>query len=63
MERAADPADLELLRKAYGSRGQTVINALLAYDAFFQWFYPFKASIGLDSSKEEREQRALDNMR
>ena len=63
MEKAADPADLEVIRELYGSRAQTIINSLLAFDAFFAWYYPLKDSINMDSSLEEREARALDNMR
>ena len=27
----------------YGSRAQTIINSLLAFDAYFAWYYPVKA--------------------
>eukprot|EP00966_Prymnesium_polylepis_P131872 3049485-Prymnesium_polylepis.1 len=44
VERAADPADLQMIRTLYGSRSQTILNALLAFDAFFSWYmyYPFE---------------------
>ena len=63
IEQAADPEDLKVIRDLFGSRAQTIINSLLAVDAFFAWYYPLKDSIDLDSSLEEREARALDNMR
>ena len=63
IEQAADPEDLKVIRDLFGSRAQTIINSLLAFDAFFAWYYPLKDSIDLDSSLEEREARALDNMR
>ena len=63
MEEAADPDDLQMIRDLYSSRAQTIINSLLAFDAFFRWYYPLKESIDMGSSQEEREARALDNMR
>ena len=33
MEQKADPAHLQIIRDMYGSRAQTLINALLAFDA------------------------------
>ena len=63
IEQAADPADLKVVHDLYGSRGQTIINALLSFDAYFAWYYPLKESINMDSSVQEREARALDNMR
>ena len=47
----------------YGSRAQTLINSLLAFDAFFAWYYPLKEGIDADSTMAEREARALDNCR
>ena len=35
MERAADPEDIGIIRNLYGSRATTIINALLAFDAYF----------------------------
>ena len=60
-EAAADQDDLLTIRQIYGSRAQTLINALLSFDAFFAWYYPFKKSVGYLCPMEEREQRALDN--
>ena len=34
-ELAADPADLKIIRDIYGSRAQTLLNALLSFDAYF----------------------------
>ena len=42
IELAADPADLAVIRDLYGSRAQTIINSLLAFDAYFNWYYPLK---------------------
>ena len=46
-ELAADPADVEIIRELFGSRAQTIINALLAFDAYFKWYYPYKRSVHL----------------
>ena len=62
MERNADPAHLQIIRDMYGSRAQTLINALLAFDALLAWYYPLKRSIGFLCDKEIRERRALENM-
>jgi hypothetical protein len=35
IELAADPADLAIIRALFGSRAQTIINALLSFDAYF----------------------------
>ena len=35
-ELAADPADVEIIRELFGSKAQTIINALLAFDAYFK---------------------------
>ena len=37
MEKDADAADLEMIRRVYGSRAQLLINALLSFDAYFAW--------------------------
>ena len=63
IELEADPRHLEMIRDLYGSRAQTLINALLSFDAFFAWYYPLKEGINADSTKAEREARALDNCR
>ena len=63
MEKNADPADLEMIHNLYGSRAQTIINTLLAFDAYFAWYYPLKESIPLLAPMAVREERALDNMR
>ena len=63
IELEADPADLKVIRDLYGSRAQTIINALLSFDAFFKWYYPLKEGIDADSTLAEREARALDNCR
>jgi hypothetical protein len=60
-ERAADPEHIAIIRRMYGSRAQTIINVLLAFDAFFSWYYPFKKSIPLSASEAEKEARAFDN--
>ena len=63
MERAADPEDIALIRGLYGSRAQTLINMLLAFDAYFAWYYPLKASIPLYAEPSVKRSRALDNCR
>jgi hypothetical protein len=63
LELAADPADLLIIRDLYGSRAQTLINALLGFDGYFNWYYPLKESIPFMCSMALREERALDNMR
>lgn len=62
-EAAANQDGLKVLRQLYGSRAQTIINMLLAFDAYFAWFYPFKKSIPYMCAMEKREERALDNCR
>jgi hypothetical protein len=52
IERAADDGDLDMIRKICGSRAQTIINALLAFDAYFNWYYPLKESIPFDAPME-----------
>ena len=61
MEAAANPEALAIIRKLYGSRAQTLINCLLSFDAYFNWYYPFKKSIPYGSSTEVKEARAFDN--
>ena len=55
MELAADPAHIKMIRDIHGSRAQTLINALLAFDAYFAWYYPLKNNImgPLDTDKEK----------
>lgn len=45
-------------------RADTIINSLLAlaFDAFFNWYYPLKDSIPFMCEMDLREARALDNM-
>ena len=63
MERAADPEDIAIIRNLYGSRATTIINALLAFDAYFAWYYPLKESIPLYAETAVKEARALSNCR
>ena len=62
VELAANPADLVLIRGVFGSRAQTLINTLLSFDAFFNWYYPMVDSIPLFADEPVKEQRAFDNM-
>ena len=39
LEAAANQESLEIIRKLYGSRAWTIINALLAFDAYLAWYY------------------------
>ena len=61
LERMADEADLKIIRDLYGSRAQTLINALLSFDGYLAWYYPFKKSIAFLCDMETRELRALEN--
>ena len=61
IEQAADQECLATIRKIYGSRARTLINILLAFDSYFAWYYPLKASIPFGSSVEVKEARAFDN--
>ena len=61
-ERNADEADLAAIHVAYGARAQTIINTLLAFDTYFEWYYPLKASIPFMCPMPQREARALENM-
>ena len=65
MERAANPEHVQIIRDVYGSRAQTILNALLAFDAFFAWYYPLKQhSLELfDTDTAKVEERALENCR
>eukprot|EP00965_Chrysotila_dentata_P201978 6180857-Pleurochrysis_carterae.AAC.1 len=62
-ERSADPDELAAIREMFGSRAQTLVNILLAFDAYFKWYFPFEASIPLLCDYSIREARAFDNMR
>ena len=62
MELAADPEDVAIIRKLFGSRAQTLINTLLAFDSYFNWYYPLKESIPLFAPIPIREARAFENM-
>lgn len=61
IELAADPADLAIIRELYGSRAQTLINILLAFDGYIAWYYPYKASIPFLCDAGTRMARALSN--
>ena len=63
LEKAADQKGLEMIRKLYGSRARTIINALLSFDGYFKWYYPFKKSVPYGCGKEIAEARALENCR
>ena len=63
IERAADPEDLAIIRELFGSRAQTLINALLSFDAYFQWYYPLKRRMPFRAPLQQRRERALDNCR
>ena len=62
LERAADHEDLEVVRELFGSRANTIINTLLAFDGYFAWYYPLKLSVPFRCEMALREQRALDNI-
>ena len=62
LEEEADPADLQIIHDMFGSRAQTLINILLAWDGFMKWYFPLKSSIPFLCAVPLREERALDNM-
>ena len=62
LEREADPADLALIREQFGSRAQTLINILLSWDGFLNWYFPLKDSVPFMCPLPLREERALSNM-
>ena len=62
MEKKADPADLKIIRDVYGSRANTIINALLSFDAYMDWYYDLKESIPFLCDMSIREERAFENM-
>ena len=51
-----------MLLEAPHRNAQTIISSLLAWDAFFAWYYPFRESIPFMCPLEQREMRAFDNM-
>ena len=60
LERECDPADLQVIRDLYGSRAQTLINALLSFDGYFAWYYPLKndcPEFGLEPDEAEKAKR------
>ena len=60
MEKQADPEDLAMIRKLFGSRAQTLIDSLLAFDAFLVWYYIFKFDTpAFLCPVEQREDHAL----
>ena len=62
LEQMADAEDLRIIREVYGSRAQTIINILLAWDGFLAWYFPLKDSIPFMCPVPMREERALSNM-
>ena len=63
IEKNSDTVKLALIRETFGSRAQTLINALLAFDAYFAWYRPYKKSIPIDAPEWMAEERALENTR
>ena len=61
MELAADPEDLKIIRELFGSRAQTILNALLAFDSYFIWYYPFKKSVPFMCAQDQRLEFAFAN--
>jgi hypothetical protein len=61
MERASDPEFLAVIRKRFGSRAQTLINILLAFDSYFNWYYPFKQSCPFLCDAAQKLTRAYEN--
>ena len=61
LERAADPADLAIIRELFGSRAETIINSLLSFDGFFIWYFNLKESVEHDAPLSEKEAHALKN--
>ena len=41
---------------------QTIINSLLAFDAYFAWYYALRESVPFQCPMPQREARAFDNM-
>ena len=63
IEKSSNQESLKKIRRRFGSRAQTLINALLAFDAYFAWWFPFKKSIPINSTMEVKQARALSNCR
>ena len=61
MDMAAAPDDLEMIRTLYGSRAQTILNLLFAFNAYLKWYYPYKESIPYMAPMEVREKHAFQN--
>lgn len=56
--------DLAMIRTLFGSRAQTIINALLAWDAFLAWYYHLEdMECVLFDEPEVKEKAALRNCR
>ena len=55
MELDADEADIQIIRDLFGSRADTLINTLLAWDAFMEWYFPLKESVPFLCPLEQRE--------
>ena len=43
-------------------QSQTIINSLLAFDAYFAWYYALRESVPFQCPMPQREARAFDNM-
>lgn len=62
IERDASAEDLDIVRALYGSRSQTIINSLLAWDAFLAWYYALEdMECTLFDTEEAKEAAALKN--
>lgn len=62
MEREASSEDLAMIRAIFGPRSQTIINALLAWDAFLAWYYALEDIVCvLFDTEEAKESAALLN--
>ena len=63
LELAADQDDLAVIRDLFGSRAQTLINALLSFDGFFAWYFNLKKSVDHNAELSVKEAHALENCR
>ena len=63
LELAADAADIAVIRDLFGSRAQTLINTLLAFDGFFLWYFHLKQSVEHDAELSVKEAHALESCR
>ena len=59
MEKQAAPADLEMIRKRYGSQAQMIITLLLTMDAYFACFWVGHKRIGFRPATPVMETHAL----